>query len=346
MSPRVFLLLIAGIGLTTFASAQPDVPALTGRVVDRADLLSPTVEAAITERLAAHEDSTTDQVALLTIPSLNGEVLEEYATTVFRTWGLGVEELDNGVLLLIARDDRKIRIEVGYGLEGDLTDQLSGIIIREEMTPRYRAGDFEGGTLGAVEAIVAVLEGTYEEPVTRSFAGMPESDRITYGEGLLTSLLFCGLPVLLAIVGVLRFGPVGRTLTLLISMPFIGIGAMILAHTPSGVTLGWAFVIGFLLMYLVLSLWMGFSSWGRRQREIQRAAREKKRRLRDAFARARKRGDTSIRFEGQTYTVPTYSSSSSGSSSYSSSSFSSSSSSSSFSGGGGSSGGGGASGGW
>lgn len=340
-TPHVVHALIL-VGLAAAASAQPAVPTLTGRVVDQADLLSPTVETALTQRLAAHEDSTTNQIAVLTIPSLNGEVLEEFATTVFRTWELGQAELDNGVLLLIARDDRKIRIEVGYGLEGELTDRLAGAIIRDEMTPRFRAGDFEGGILAAVEAVIGALEGTYEESSARSFAAIPETDKIGYVEGIVTTTLLCGLPLLLALGGVLWFGPLGRIISLLVSLPFVGLGGLILGHTNAGGVLGWAFGIGYVAVYLALSLWMGFSAWGRMKRERQRAAREKKRRLRKAFARARKRGDTSIQFEGRTYTVPTYSSSSSSGSSYSSSSFSSS----SFSGGGGSSGGGGASGGW
>jgi len=328
------------VGLATLASAQPAVPALTGRVVDRAELLSPDIEAALTQRLAAHEDSTTNQVAVLTIPSLNGEVLEEFATTVFRAWALGQADANNGVLLLIARDDRKIRIEVGYGLEGELTDRLAGYIIREEMTPRFRAGDFESGTLAAVEAILGALEGTYEEPPARSFASMPESDEIPVGMALGLGALFTLFPLVLALVAVVWWGPVARTISFLITLPFLGVGYMIFSHTPppTNAVLPWVWIFGFIGVYAVLSIWMGTSTWGKQKRVAQLAKREKAKRMRKAFARARKRGDSSIRFEGQTYTVPTYSSSSGGGSSYSGGS--------SFSGGGGSSGGGGASGGW
>ncbi|GAB5535721.1 MAG: hypothetical protein Rubg2KO_19700 [Rubricoccaceae bacterium] len=325
--------------LVTVASAQPGVPALTGRVVDQAELLSPDIEAAITQRLAAHEDSTTNQVAVLTLPSLNGEVLEEFATTVFRTWALGQAEANNGVLLLIAHNDRKIRIEVGYGLEGELTDRLAGIIIREEMTPRFRAGDFESGTLAAVEAILGALDGTYEEPPARSFASIPESDEISTGAALGLGALFTLFPLVLALVGVVWKGPIFRTITFIITLPFLALGHKIFSHTPSPTNayLPWLWVFGFLAIYIGLSLWMAMFPWGKQKRVEQLKKREKARRLREAFGRARKRGDSRIRFEGQTYTVPTYSSSSSGGSSFSSSSFS---------GGGGSSGGGGASGGW
>ncbi len=161
---RAALIGIAVIVTALSAWAQP-VPPLTGRVVDIADILSPHAEAEITALLRAHEDSTGNQIAVLTIPSLDGAVLEEFATTVFRTWGLGEEDRNNGVLILIARDDRKIRIEVGFGLEGALTDASAGAIIRNEMTPRFRDGDFSGGTLAAARAVVQTIDGTY---VTRT----------------------------------------------------------------------------------------------------------------------------------------------------------------------------------
>ena len=328
------------IGLATLATAQPGVPALTGRVVDRAELLSPDIEAAITERLSLHEDSTTNQVAVLTIPSLNGEVLEEYATDVFRTWALGQADADNGVLLLIARDDRKIRIEVGYGLEGELTDRLAGYIIREEMTPRFRAGDFESGILGATEAILGALEGTYEEPPARSFASVPETDEISLGTAIGFTMLFTLFPLLVALGTVVWMRPLFRVFAFLFSIPFLLIGVLILGHTPAGsrAVLPWLLLFGYLGIYIALSIWMAVSPWGKAKRLHQLEKREKAKRLRKAFNRARKRGDTRITFEGQSYTVPTRTySSSSGGSSYSSSSFS---------GGGGSSGGGGASGGW
>lgn len=94
-----------------------------------------------------------------------------YATHVFRTWGLGQADRDNGVLLLIARDDRTLRIEVGYGVEGDLTDARSGAIIRSEIVPRFRAGNFDGGVLAGVEAIVTSIAGTYVVKASGSSVG-------------------------------------------------------------------------------------------------------------------------------------------------------------------------------
>src|SRR5690606_5234978 len=148
---RLFLLLLRFavpfwvLVLPAAALAQPAVPPLTGRVVDLADVLSPATEAQVTTLLEAHEAQTTNQVAVLTIPSLQGSTVEEVANEVFNAWGLGQSGRDNGVLLLVARDDRELRIEVGYGLEGALTDAEAGRIIRNVIVPRFRDGDFDGG---------------------------------------------------------------------------------------------------------------------------------------------------------------------------------------------------------
>jgi uncharacterized protein len=127
--------------------------------VDLADVLSPAAEERVTARLSGFEQATGSQVAVLTIPSLEGEVLEEYSLRVAETWGLGREDADDGVLLLVARDDRKMRIEVGYGLEHQLTDAQSGRILRNVLRPHFQNGDFDGGIEEAVNVMIATLEG-------------------------------------------------------------------------------------------------------------------------------------------------------------------------------------------
>lgn len=298
--------------------AQPAVPALTGRVIDRAEILSPAAEATLTDRLRQFEDSTTIQVAVLTVPSLNGENLEEWATEVFRTWGLGQASANNGVLLLIARDDRKIRIEVGYGLEGDLTDAEAGGIIRNEMTPRFRNGDFEGGTLSAADAIIGTISGTYIPP--EASGGDPP-----WPVQLLIFFLMAVVP------GIMGFGSllgtaVQRYVTLTFTSLFVGMVGGITGQE----IFGWSFPYGaagafglYVATFIGLDLAMSSSpKW-----QEKRAHRARKM---DAFKRARKKGKTSVVVDGVSYSVPTASSSSGGG----------------FSGGGGSSGGGGASGGW
>ena len=138
-----------------------DVPPLTGRIVDRAHLLPADVATSLSAELAEHEQKTGNQIAVLTLPSLEGESLEEFSHRVATTWKLGRKGTDNGVLLLVVPGERRIRIEVGYGLEGVLTDAKSSHIIRREIVPHFRAGDFALGISAGVKAIMATIEGTY-----------------------------------------------------------------------------------------------------------------------------------------------------------------------------------------
>jgi uncharacterized protein len=147
------LLLLA----TTLAAL--DVPFLAGRVNDLANLLTEEEEARVEQKLADLERRTGAQVAVLTIESLEGEVLEDYSLRVAETWGLGRAAEDDGALLLVAEQDRKMRIEVGRGLEGTLTDALSGRILDNILRPRFRAGEFGPGIEAGVDALIAVVEG-------------------------------------------------------------------------------------------------------------------------------------------------------------------------------------------
>ncbi|PZO78308.1 MAG: hypothetical protein DI629_12460 [Mesorhizobium amorphae] len=140
-----------------------ELPALTGRVVDAADMLSAADEARLTQKLAAFERRSSDQIVVATVPDLGGEAIEPYANRLFRAWGLGQAGTNNGILLLVSRDDRAMRIEVGYGLEGTLTDLHSRLIIEDTMVPAFRRGDFARGIEGAVDDITTVLEGNPEE---------------------------------------------------------------------------------------------------------------------------------------------------------------------------------------
>jgi len=150
-----------GILLLVSAAWALEVPPLTGRVVDRAHILSPPVLSDLNSVLAAHEAKTSNQVAVLTLPSLEGHPLEDFSHQVATAWALGKKGTDNGVLFLIAIKEKKLRIEVGYGLEGTLTDAKSSQIIRHEVVPHFRAGDFSGGVVAGTQAIVATIEGTY-----------------------------------------------------------------------------------------------------------------------------------------------------------------------------------------
>jgi uncharacterized protein len=133
------------------------LPALTGRVVDQAGIITPETRSALETKLADLESKSGIQLVVATVNSLEGEEIEPYANTLFRTWQLGEKTKNNGVLLLVAPKERRVRIEVGYGLEGTLTDALSSVIITNAITPRFKAGDFPGGISRGVEDIITVL---------------------------------------------------------------------------------------------------------------------------------------------------------------------------------------------
>lgn len=149
-------------------SAEPVYPALTGRVVDDADLLSANDEAALTSDLEALEAKSTDQVVVVTLLSLQGYEIEEFGYQLGRHWGIGQKDKDNGALLIVAPSERKVRIEVGRGLEPLLTDALTKLIIENAILPRFREGDFPGGIKNGVRDIVSVLTGDAEEVLARA----------------------------------------------------------------------------------------------------------------------------------------------------------------------------------
>lgn len=138
-----------------------EVPALKGRVNDYAQLLSPSTRHQLEGSLKAFEADQSTQIVVLTVPSLEGDSLEEFSIRVAEQWKIGQKDLDNGAILLIARNDRKLRIEVGYGLEGTLTDLTSGRIIRNIITPRFKEGDFDQGIIDGVSAMMAAVKGEF-----------------------------------------------------------------------------------------------------------------------------------------------------------------------------------------
>lgn len=141
---------------------QLPVPKLWTRVTDEAKVLSPEFTHQLEAALKVYEDTTSNQIAVLLIPTLAGDVMEEYTIRVVEEWKLGREDFDNGVLLFVAVKDRKLRIEVGHGLEGVLTDIVSSQIIRHEITPHFRQNDYEGGIAAGVHAITRAIGGEYE----------------------------------------------------------------------------------------------------------------------------------------------------------------------------------------
>jgi uncharacterized protein len=157
MKPYLRLALIALALALGPAHAAENFPALTGRVVDQAQVLSVPERADLETKLADLESKSGIQLVVATVSSLDGEEIEPYANALFRAWKLGEAKKDNGVLFLVAPNQHRVRIEVGYGLEGTLTDATSSVIISNAVAPRFKAGDFSGGVARGVDDIITVL---------------------------------------------------------------------------------------------------------------------------------------------------------------------------------------------
>ena len=316
----VFCLCILCVAFHPTAHAQKATPELTGPVVDNAGILSDETERQIASLIHTHEDSTSNQVAVLTISSLEGENLEDYSLQVARAWELGQTDKNNGVLVLIAVNDRKIRIEVGYGLEGDLPDITAKQIIDNEITPHFRAGDFDAGVLLGVRAVLESIEGTYEPASAAQFA---DSFALRLKAG---ALLMC-FPLFFLGLSIFR-SRIAFWLTTAFVSPIMFMAGFVV-YPPFGGFIWVGIVIVFLIT--IRTLMRRSSTWGPALESIAKA----------------KPGDTvpiNIGPISWSYRIPKPSSGGSSSGGYSGSSgFS---SSSSYSGGGGSFGGGGASGGW
>ena len=181
--PRLRAAIIAALAVAVVAgalSAAPSFPTLTGRIVDQAALLDPAVEARLDAKLADLEAKTTTQLVVVTLRSLQGYDIADYGYQLGRHWGIGQKGRNNGAMLVVAPAERKVRIEVGYGLEGMLTDAVTRLIIANAILPRFRTGDFSGGIERGVDDIIQVLSGDAEDFKQRA----AERSRPAGGEGV------------------------------------------------------------------------------------------------------------------------------------------------------------------
>ena len=164
-------------GWVGFAVAAPNYPELTGRIVDNANLLTPEDKAWIESELKSLEATSTDQIAVVTVNSLDGYAIEDYGIGLARKWAIGQKDKDNGIVLIVAPKERKVRIEVGRRLEPMMTDTMSKIIIENAILAKFRRGDFSGGIRDGVRDIKAVLLGDADEVKQRAKGGRtPEND--------------------------------------------------------------------------------------------------------------------------------------------------------------------------
>jgi uncharacterized protein len=153
----VLALALAGAAAPALVQAAPKFPALTGRVVDDANVLSPQTKAQLTDKLAALEQQTGRQLVVATLPSLQGLPIEDFGYQLGRAWGIGEKDKNNGAILLVAPAEHKVRIEVGYGLEPVLTDALSSVILQGRVLPKFRDGQIEAGVVEGANAIIDQL---------------------------------------------------------------------------------------------------------------------------------------------------------------------------------------------
>jgi uncharacterized protein len=202
------------------AIAAPQFPPLTGRVVDDAHVLSPEVQAQLTAKLAALEQTNSRQLVVVTLPTLNGDDIADYGYQLLRTWGIGQKGLNNGALFIIVPSEHKVRIEVGYGLEPILTDALSSVILQRAVLPKFRAGDVAGGVVAGTDEIIAQLSAdpsTAEMKAAQAEQAQREPTRRVNPIGGIIPLIF-----LFFIVTSIFRGGFGGGLGMLLPLMFLG----------------------------------------------------------------------------------------------------------------------------
>ena len=258
--PKLLRPLLYGLALLVTGgvlAATLDFPPLTGRVVDEAGILSLSFRNEISAQLAAHEQATSNQVVVVTLKTLRGDDISDYGYQLGRHWAIGQKGKNNGVLLIVAPNEKKMRIQVGYGLEGVLTDAESRVIIERVIKPPFRQGDYEQGIRAGVNAIFAALGGEFQAPPSPTAAG---SD----GQGMY------GLLILAAFIGHFLFGALARHAST--GKRFIAAGVF---GTIAGV-IAWFFVgvLVALVIAIVVFLFMllaggrmgpggsGYGNWG------------------------------------------------------------------------------------
>ena len=196
-SPALYIMALALLMVTVEVGAdQTPFPKLTGRVVDQAGILSESVEGQLSAAFKRHETQTSNQVVVATINDLGSKTIAQYGYMLGRHWGIGQEGKNNGLILLISKHDRELRIEVGYGLEGLMTDALATSIVHHTIVPFFKRGDFDGGVIAGSNQILEVLSGKKVQ-LPRVSSRKPEQNPLLMGLMIFIFLLFYwGLPLL------------------------------------------------------------------------------------------------------------------------------------------------------
>jgi uncharacterized protein len=229
---KQILVLLLLIFLAKLAFAFVPVPVLSGHINDYAHVLSDETISTLEKTLQQHEQTTSNQIVVLTIPSLDGQAIEETANQIFNTWQLGQKDKNNGVLLLVAIEDRKMRIEVGYGLEASLTDAHSSRIIRNELVPYFKQLSYDEGITAGVTAIIGAIQGTYaaEDPgfweTLISYKGVPFPEGLLIG-GFVMFILLIFTSVAVLTEGAAGWGLFFFLLVFYLTFPFAILGSAI-----------------------------------------------------------------------------------------------------------------------
>ena len=252
---RIFWAVLIVLGTASLsAAAVLEVPRLAGRVNDTAGLLSPAAARAVEDRLAAYENASTNQFVLLTVPSLGGDALESFSIRVAEAWKIGKKRVDNGVILIVVKDDRKIRIEVGYGLEPSLTDAVTSRIISETIAPKFRDNDYDGGIAAGLEALMQAAEhpaAPPEKPKGRGLGGWVLLILILIGGyGFAGMLTYSGL-----------FTHGGAVMIYIFVGGGLGIAGTYLRE--QGTRLGYWIFFAFLAGFPILKILLPRTAWGR-----------------------------------------------------------------------------------
>lgn len=253
---KLFLILLL---LTSIVQAQPKVPEFWGHFVyDEAEVLSAAAVDNLEAMLLAHQDSTTNQVAVFIVPSLEGATLEEFSLHVAHdVWKLGKAKTDNGVLLLIAIEDRKMRIEVGHGLEGSLPDAVASQIIRNEIAPRFREQDYDGGVTAGVEAILKAVKNEYTANLTNVDGNTDMAD-LTWKERILIGAFVFGILGIFTVIGLTIPGCMGWFLYAFL-IPFYATFPMVILGETGGLAALATYAVGF----PILKIMLGKTTWGK-----------------------------------------------------------------------------------
>jgi uncharacterized protein len=248
------LTLFSALFIVGIANAQKPIPQLWGiRVHDDAKILSQQMVDKLENQLKAFEDSTSNQIAILTVSTLDGEPIENYSLRVAEEWKLGTKGKDNGVLLLIAVDDHKMRIETGYGLEGVLTDAVCSRIIRNELAPAFRQNQYDKGVSEGVRAIMLAIGGEYSADDQEGKPELGDKERVLIG------LFIFGILGVFTFLGLIVPGCAGWFLYAFL-IPFYAVFPMVVLGTTAALAVTIAYMIGFPILKLIL----GRSAWGMR----------------------------------------------------------------------------------